>query len=340
MADWMASTKNAPKRSVLIVARLITTVVSIAGAEGVLWFGGYPGWWRESASPDDAAYHQADPELGWIDREGQYDLSGSHRNDPFRYTIWNGGRRATADRDGSVDHTTRPQVLFFGDSYVFGYGLADAETLPWIVQSHHPELEVANFGTPGYSTYQSYLLMKRWSDRAAFVFYVLNGFHEDRNVGEISWIRVVREPPKGFFFPYAEIANGSIEPHESKGERVWPLARRFRTVALIADYYQIVRSFPRVRKKQQVTDAVLASMRDRARSSGAKLAVILFDLTPKQRAHYRQFLTSQNIEYLDCDRPQLSDRSLRLPDGHPNEKMNALLAEWIEPFLSLSARSK
>jgi len=34
-----------PRRSVLIAARLITAVVSLAGAEGVLWLMGYPNWW-------------------------------------------------------------------------------------------------------------------------------------------------------------------------------------------------------------------------------------------------------------------------------------------------------
>ena len=36
-------------RSVLIAARLITAVVSLAGAEAMLWFGGYPRWWAMDA---------------------------------------------------------------------------------------------------------------------------------------------------------------------------------------------------------------------------------------------------------------------------------------------------
>jgi len=336
----MAPTRNQPKRSVLITARLITAIVSIAGAEGVLWFGGYPSWWLESSSGDDASYHQADAELGWIDREGQFDLSGSHRKDAFRYTIWSGGRRSTADREPAGNAASRPQVMFFGDSYLFGYGLSDAETLPWIVQARHPELNVSNFGTPGYGTYQSYLSMKKWARPAPFVFYLLNDFHEGRNVGDTSWIRAVRKPPKDFFFPYAELTNGSIEAHRSQGEMVWPVARRLRTMALVEDYYQIIRSYPRVRKKQQVTEALLVKMNECVRRNAGNFAVILFELMPDKRKHYREFLASRHIAFVDCDRPEMSDRKLRLPDGHPNVKMNQLLAEWIDPMLVLSARNR
>jgi hypothetical protein len=34
----MASPNKQPKQSILIAARLITVVVSLAGAEGMLWF--------------------------------------------------------------------------------------------------------------------------------------------------------------------------------------------------------------------------------------------------------------------------------------------------------------
>ena len=340
----MASTKSAPKRSVLIVARLVTTVVSIAGAEGVLWFGGYPSWWRDSESADEASYHQVDADLGWIDRPGQYDLAGGLRKDPFRYTIWCGGRRATATLNKpsacSGQAGGLSNVMFFGDSYVFGYGLSDAETMPWMVQARHPELEVTNFGTPGYGTYQSYLAIKRAVQQPAFVFYLLNGFHEGRNAGETSWLRVVRQPPSGFFYPYVALKHGNIEEKRSPGEMVWALARRLRTVALIEDYSEIARAYPRVRKKQQATDVLLKKMNESVTSSHGRFAVILFDLDQKQRVHYRELLSSNHISYLDCDRPELTDRRLRLPDGHPSEKLNALLAGWIDPLLDLSAKKQ
>ena len=51
----------------------------------------------------------------------------------------------------------RRSVLFFGDSYVQGYGLSNQQTFAWMVQKTHPELAISNFGTADYGTYQSYL---------------------------------------------------------------------------------------------------------------------------------------------------------------------------------------
>ena len=62
-----------PKRSVLIAARIITAVVSLAGAEGVLWFGGYPNWWRmDPAWSGGSPEYEADSDLGWRARQGDF----------------------------------------------------------------------------------------------------------------------------------------------------------------------------------------------------------------------------------------------------------------------------
>ncbi len=62
------------------------------------------------------------------------------------------------------------------------------------------------------------------------------------------------------------------------------------------------------------------------------MTVVLFDLEPKDRPAYRQFLASrQGIAFIDCDPPELSDKSYRQPDGHPNAKLSQLLAQWTDP---------
>src|SRR5712691_8371723 len=94
-----------PRRSVLIAARLITAVVSLAGAEGVLWFGGYPNWWAMDPTWGGAApEYEADADLGWRARQGQFNLvwaDGSDVKHPFHYTNWSRGRRATSEQEPS-----------------------------------------------------------------------------------------------------------------------------------------------------------------------------------------------------------------------------------------------
>ncbi len=325
-----------PRRSVLILARLITAIVGLAGAEGVLWFGGYPDWWRMdpilgSGGPE----YQSDADLGWKARPGSYDLvwaDGSSSGHPFHYTNWSEGRRATSERDPAQQVSNRPKILFFGDSYIQGYGLSDDETLPWIVQKRHPEFQVSNFGAGLYGTYQSYLAMKKQVHQPATVYYLFNAFHEDRNAGSPSFLRIMKHPPAGWFYPYAGMSGGEIQGGSSPGEVVWPLSRHLRTVALAQDYGLIIGSYPRRRVKRQTTEALLVKMDETVRAASGRFKVILFDMSPKERQEYRAFLDSQRVAYIDCDQPERLDPKLRLRDQqHPTARLNALLAEWIEP---------
>jgi hypothetical protein len=328
----VAESPKRPKRSILIAARLISLVIGLAGAEGILWFGGYPAWWQTLQISRDDSEYAPDPDLGWKNREGQFDMVDPERNTPFRYTNWSQGRRATGDREPARETANTPQVLFFGDSYVQGYGLSNQQTFAWVLQKTHPELAISNFGTADYGTYQSYLAVLKHVRGPCSVFYLFNSFHEGRNVAEPDWVRIVKEPPTGLFFPYGDLADGKVRPQESRGEMVWPVSRWLRTAALAQDYYLRIASYPRVRQKREVTEALLAKMNETVLAAGGTFTVILFDMTPEQRHDYREFVRSRAIRFIDCDHPERTDKRLRLPDGHPNEELNRLLAHWIEPL--------
>jgi len=334
----MASRKVQPKRSVLIAARLITAVVSLAGAEGMLWFAGYPNWWAiDPASGGGSPEYEADPDLGWRLRQGHFDLVWADRSDmahPFHYEHWSGGRRATAPQEASGAGLQKPKILFFGDSYIQGYGLSDADTLPWIVQQRHPDLLVSNFGAGLYGTYQSYLSMKKRVHEPASVYYLFNAFHEDRNVAAPSFVRIAKTPPPGWYYPYARFSGGELTGGRSPGEVIWSASRHLRTIAMVQDYDLIIKSYLRVREKRRITETLLVKMNETVHAAGGKLTIILFDLDAEERPDYRHFLESQGIAFIDCDHPELKDRKLRLSDGqHPTPKLNELLAQWIEPVV-------
>jgi hypothetical protein len=328
----VAESPKRPKRSIVIAARMISLVIGLAGAEGILWFGGYPGWWQTLHLSRDDSEYAPDPNLGWKNREGQFDMVDPERKTPFRYTNWSQGRRATGDRDPAQAPANTPRVLFFGDSYVQGYGLSNQQTFAWIVQQVHPELAVSNFGTADYGTHQSYLAIAKYVRGPCSVFYLFNSFHEGRNVAEPDWVRIVKQSPPGLFFPYADLAGGTLRQHESRGEMVWPVSRWLRTAALAQDYYLRIASYRRVREKREVTEALLVKMNETVGAAGGKFTLILFDMSPEQRRDYRQFARSRGIRFVDCDHPEMTDKRLRLPDGHPNEELNRWLAQWIEPL--------
>jgi hypothetical protein len=327
----MALSKQ-PKRSVLIAARLITAVVSLAGAEAMLWFGGYPRWWAMDAPwGGPSPQYACDADLGWSAREGIFDLVWPEHPGVSHYTNWNGGRRATAEVE-PARRDNRPQVMFFGDSFIQGYQLSDWETLPWIVQKRHPEVQVSNFGAGDFGTYQCYLAMKKWVHGPVSVYHLFNGFHEGRNAADPAWLRINQKLPSGCFYPYAELSGSELRDRRSEGNLIWFLSHRLRTMAMVQDYRDIFESYRRVRNKRRLTEELLAKMNETARGQGGKFTVILFDMSPEERQAYRKFLESRGIAFVDGDRPELKDKRLRLPDGHPTGALHELVAKWMEPL--------
>jgi lysophospholipase L1-like esterase len=325
----MPQPRKQPSRSVLILARSITVIVGLAGAEGILWFAGYPNWWPMLRTPGDTSSYAPDPDLGWKNREGQFDAFDPVRNVPFRYTNWSQGRRSTADREPG--DSSAPRVLFFGDSYVQGFGLSNEQTFAWVVQKTHPEMVVSNFGTAGYGTYQSLLAMEKHACKDCSVFYLFNSFHERRNVGEPDFLRIVKRVP-GWSFPYVELEDGKLQAHVSEGEMVWPISRWLRLGAMAQDYYQRVTTYRRMHTQRSVTEALLVKMNETVQASGGRFTLILFDMKPEERGDYRQFVQARAIPFIDCNEAEMTNRSLLLSDGHPNEELNRLLAHWIEPL--------
>ena len=330
----MPSPKQPPRRSILIAARVITAIVSIAGAEAMLWFGGYPRWWAmDAAWGGPSPQYACDADLGWNSREGRFDLVWEAHQGVSKNTNWSNGRRATAEVEPVRSATSRPQVMFFGDSFIQGYQLSDWETLPWIVQKRHPEVDVSNFGVGNFGTYQCYLDMKRWVHGPVSVYHLFNTFHEGRNAADAGWLRINRKLPAGCSYPYAELSgNDDLLYRQSQGNLVWFLSHKLRTSALIQDYRDIFESFRRVHNKRRLSQTLLAKMNELVQGQGGKFTVLLFDMTPEERKDYRMYLESHSIGFVDCDHPELKDNKLRLPDGHPKGALHELVAKWMEPL--------
>lgn len=95
----------------------------------------------------DTPYLTYSPDLGWtIKPKGQTDL----------YQTNSQGIR------GSHDYQQTPpagvlRIAAFGDSFTHASDVRDEETWQAYLRQQHPQLEVLNFGVPGYGTDQAYL---------------------------------------------------------------------------------------------------------------------------------------------------------------------------------------
>jgi lysophospholipase L1-like esterase len=101
--------------------------------------------------------HEFDRLLGWRPKPGRYVYPvGVEAKTPIRFTILADGSRVTA---GERENRVRP-VLVLGDSFTQGWAVSDEETYAWKLQERFPTARFVNYGTAGYSTYQSLLRLK------------------------------------------------------------------------------------------------------------------------------------------------------------------------------------
>jgi hypothetical protein len=101
-------------------------------------------------SIDHGPLFRDDPLLGYAIYPGRFDITErngglSHR---FRLTVDASGHRvtSTAPRAGAR------RIYVTGDSALFGWGLNDEQTLPWLLQSRFPQDDVVNLSVNSYST--------------------------------------------------------------------------------------------------------------------------------------------------------------------------------------------
>ena len=153
---------------------------------------------------DDCPYSQPAPffrhhaKLGWSSAPGTYDVffcprgeSGSRR---FRWTVTiegNESRRATSFETVSGNR----HLYIFGDSFVFGWGLNDENTVAWHLQDAlRNEWEVLHFANAGYGNVHNLLQFRSISDRVGredVLIFAYADYLNPRNVAAPSRLRAV-----------------------------------------------------------------------------------------------------------------------------------------------------
>ena len=118
------------------------------------------GWYRksiENSSKLDEGLLQYDSDLGW---KLTPNWSGKHIHHDFEVNYSVG---SDATRKQSVNRVSKPHkvVGVLGDSFTFGFGVNDDETFTSRLSQDNPEKQFINFGVPGFSTDQEYLLMRK-----------------------------------------------------------------------------------------------------------------------------------------------------------------------------------
>ncbi len=320
-----------------LVALVLALGAGLGAVEGVLRLRGIEPW--PSGHANEPTMHEADSVLGWVNKEGHYAFHGYVKDAPeIVMTFRNDRSRVTSSEPVRAE----AELVVVGCSVTQGWGISDHETYAWRLQQRFPALEVRNYGTGGYGTWQSYLTLQRVLPTCKKPVLVLYGFidhHEIRNAATADWLeRLSSLSDRGHIdCPYATIAeDGSLIAHPPERFVTFPLPQRLALTVGMQRLYMKHKTRERAEHGREVTERVMLEMDRLSREHGAKLVVVLLLANPDDHAHYLEFLRQNGIEAIDCVHELTKD--LQVPGNpHPNGKMNAIwadcLAERLETLL-------
>jgi hypothetical protein len=208
---YIASTATSPRAKRLFLTAA-SMALSIGAIELLLWavdaFRPVPVW-RYSES-----FIVRDDVLGYAPAankriSAQLTVRGRHLYDAT-YTLDQNGHRVTPGGSRSADC-----VVFFGDSYTFGEGVDDSQTMPWIVGAESG-LSAVNLGFSGYGPHQMLAALEANRSRRIIrcqpraVVYQAIGEHSGRASGYAPWDR---HGPQYVVTAHGVTPNGHFDDH-------------------------------------------------------------------------------------------------------------------------------
>jgi hypothetical protein len=114
---------------------------------------------RVRMSTDHGPLFAVSDTLGFTILPGRYKVTehSGGRKHIFDLTVTDAGRRASSYAPVKVSK----RLLITGDSALFGWGVDDEGTVPWLIQSRLPDYEVVNLSLNSYSTIHALLQLQQ-----------------------------------------------------------------------------------------------------------------------------------------------------------------------------------
>lgn len=340
--DPYAANGRQRSRALAAASAAVGLALALGLSEGVLRLAGRTPWRSVLTPINEPVMHEPDPVLGWRAKPGSYAYPGYAPGAPdVRQTYLADGARATGYRGEGGEDT----VALIGDSLMQGWGLSDEETLAWKLQERFPELRFVNYGTGGYGTYQSLLVLERLlaaPDPPRLVIYDFIPVHEDRNVAAPDWLHSLSLTARRGIVavPFATLANdGGLRRHPPQAYPAWPLHDRLALVALAENAWLRLRSAGRASQGRPVTQAILKEMRERCAARGVGFIVVFFWAPLDLKRDYASFLREHGVRYTDCTRRVTLDLIIA-GEGHPNGALNTIWADCISRRIPLRELSR
>ncbi|MGI9592150.1 MAG: hypothetical protein ACR2P8_12330 [Myxococcota bacterium] len=281
----------------------------------------------ESAS----SWSQTDARLGWRNRPG-----AARSSECGQFTM---NFREDSSRNAPSEPDTLPSVLFFGASYVQGYGVPDEDTFVEQLNRTVPGRGFRSYGTGGYNTLQSRLLAEEVlagrppGQPPARVVYGFTQGDTGRNVARGSNVVKLRGPGGRFAVPpHLRISDGKERLLPAEHIEAWPGAQHL-AIAVLLQRTAILARF-----RSDEAESFAASRRlaeqfaDAMEARGLRFDVVIFD---SEDAVRDAVFGDSSLNPIDCryeDRPELT--VCGDGRGHPGAQVHAYWAKCVLDHLS------
>jgi hypothetical protein len=328
---------------------ILSSIIALLAAEVAIRFLLPPPYRVNPEAIIRARMHRPDPQIGWVlssdsiriphrlvDKQGalQYDVV---------YSV-EGGQRRTSQRE-----IGGPALITAGCSFTFGHGLIDADTWPWLLQEHLPDVHVMNVGCMGYGTDQALMAAERQvlqsKGHTTAVVLGFADFQIERNRSPQGWLALVYPFSKPLF---------AVSPEGIEYRR----QVRFLTTSGWADHSALlghvlntlgnrIFGIPSHNEATELTAALLVTFAKRFASEGVHFAVVMLpyndDRSSQSQADQAVItnrLRAAQIPVLVPDFPRLGEGrfdtarfTVSTIDRHPNREYNLILTDQIVRFL-------
>jgi hypothetical protein len=292
-------------------------------------------------------------QLGWAPRPGTVAnqrrfFQGELLYDAT-YTIGPNGLRVSSP-PAAGDSSSQECILFFGDSFMFGQGLEDHQTLPFRVHEKSMQrYRTYNFGVNGYGAHQMLSALQHGlvhdvvqckRSQVSHVFYEGITEHIRRSAGRVWW---QKRGPKYILDQDGEVRfDGRVEDDDNFEEDRSLIGRLGTQIAKSMTYEAIVQG-RYVRKYSRDTIDLYLGIIDEARSvartefPSAEFHVLLWDEDNLDNRTIREGLRDRGItvhlmsDILPKYEPDDLNLSYRIHerDPHPNALANELIAQYL-----------
>lgn len=265
---------------------------------------------------------QFDPVLGWSHRPSSTLRHAGLPEFDVLYNIdSNGSRLVPGARSG-------PEMLVLGGSFTFGYGVADHDAFPALLQKFFPETRVVNLGCMAWGTVHAWINLNRALDQTVKPMMVIYGFidhHRHRNWLRRSWLETLREK-NDFLNPRVEIVDEQIVWQELAD----PEEDGLQDSAALDE------------AENEITARLLDDMALRCRNAGVRFLVVYlpdgsdFSLRHPLRSTFDRLAEEGSFTDL---RPVIDHADASFADNHLSPKGHRMVSLQLQEAISSRLRS-